>query len=243
MNCENIILRRLLESTTNIDYMKATDEELVTAIKTKRDRRAEDTLLKRYEGLIRHVTKNFFIKGGDKDDLAQIGLLAVMEAVKDFVPERNKNFKQFAMLAVKRRVQDEIRKANTYKRSPLNDYDPYEDNDDSPMISKQTPEDIVFDRDSQRRIQDYMKKNLTTHEFNVLKLYLQGLKYPEIAAKLNVSRKSVDNAMQHIRSKMRVYKEKFRDSKIIPIIESILCEDRDILKESLAYRYFFGVRC
>ena len=48
-----------------------------------------------------------------------------------------------------------------------------------------------------------VSKMLSGMELSVLELYLQTESYKIIAAKLNISQKSVDNAMQRVRKKLR----------------------------------------
>ena len=47
-----------------------------------------------------------------------------------------------------------------------------------------------------------IKKELSKLEQQVLKLYLQGLSYEEIAEQLGKTEKSIDNALQRIRGKL-----------------------------------------
>lgn len=236
MNSVGAIFKRLFESNTRIDYMRASDEELAELGKNN-DKKAIDVLITRYEKLVRKIASGYFVKGGDNDDLTQEGLLGFVDAIKKFDAKKNKNFQQFAMLAVKRNIMDAVRSSTTKRNSPMSDYDSY---DDLSLPSKRgNPEKSLLDKEAQQRIQNYLKNNLTDWERKVLGLYLQGYDYKQMAEKTGKDRRSVDNAMQKIRSKLRVYKDKFRDSKIISIVECILSDDQKKLKESLAYEYFF----
>ena len=49
---------------------------------------------------------------------------------------------------------------------------------------------------------DVLKGQLSGFEAKILRLYLSGLSYAEIAAEVNRSPKSVDNAVQRIRRKL-----------------------------------------
>ena len=70
-------------------------------------------------------------------------------------------------------------------------------------LSVENPESIIIDQetteDLRKRISDY----LSPMENKVLDLYLKGKGYVEIGGILNKSPKSVDNALQRIRSKIR----------------------------------------
>ena len=67
----------------------------------------------------------------------------------------------------------------------------------------ENPEAIIIDQentqDLRKRISDY----LSPMENRVLDLYLKGKGYVEIAGILNKSPKSIDNALQRIRAKIR----------------------------------------
>lgn len=252
------ILRKLHEAgPTRIDYAKATDEELVDLVQKNKDRKAEDTLIRRYEKLVAHIGKDYFLKGGgDQDDINQEGLIGVASAIRDFVPGKNKNFQQFALLAAKRNIQDAVRRSTSGKASFLNNAESLGQLEKdtgsgdargltarSAMLksqgSKADPYNAVVDKQSKKRMQDYMNKNLTDWEKSVLSYYLQGYSYEQIAKKVGRNRKSVDNAMQSVRSKMRVYKDKIRDSKVITILEFIISGNSNMHRMNEAYAYIF----
>ena len=64
------------------------------------------------------------------------------------------------------------------------------------------PEEIFLSRESLRERMATLMGQLSGFEASVLRLYLNGLSYSEIAAEVNKSPKSVDNAVQRIRRKL-----------------------------------------
>ena len=64
------------------------------------------------------------------------------------------------------------------------------------------PEEIFLSRESFRERLESLMGQLSGFEASVLRLYLNGLSYSEIAAEVNKSPKSVDNAVQRIRRKL-----------------------------------------
>ena len=52
-------------------------------------------------------------------------------------------------------------------------------------------------------MQQLLKENLSKMENQVLPLYLEGLSYQDIATKLGKPVKSIDNAVQRIRDKVK----------------------------------------
>lgn len=224
------------------DYKKLDDEDLLILFNRKKDKRAQEELIRRYTPMAYHITKNLFMPGGDADDLAQEALIGMVSAIKDYKPGYNKDFKQFAILAMKRNAQDAVRSANTKKNSPLNQADDYETSlEMKPSMSiKSNPELAYFNKSDTKRLTDYMKKNLTPLENQVLSYYLQGYDYREIADKIGKNRKSVDNAMNKVRSKLRVYKNTYRESKLVgELLESL---DEPTNKERMLemHNYFYN---
>jgi RNA polymerase sporulation-specific sigma factor len=60
-----------------------------------------------------------------------------------------------------------------------------------------------MDRESVIAIQQRIQQNLSKIEQQVLILYLSGCSYHEVAAKLGVTSKAVDNALQRVRLKLK----------------------------------------
>ena len=64
------------------------------------------------------------------------------------------------------------------------------------------PEDMLISREELQEHLDTAKGQLSGFEAKILSYYLDGLSYQEIAAQVNRSPKSVDNAVQRIRRKL-----------------------------------------
>ena len=111
-----------------------------------------------------------------------------------------------ARVCIDRQIYSAIQNSNRQKHQPLNSYVSLNQEDESSPIwelSVENPESIIIDQetteDLRKRISDY----LSPMENKVLDLYLKGKGYVEIGGILNKSPKSVDNALQRIRSKIR----------------------------------------
>lgn len=233
------VLDRVTNDKGKIAYSKADDDDLVV-LTNKGDSRAQEELIVRYEKLVRHVAKGMFLPGGEQEDLVQEGLLGLVSAMKDYKPGKNKDFKQFAILAAKRNMLDAIDKANTQKNSPLNKADDYETTmADTPTHNKNNPETSVLQKADKERLTSYMKDNMTTWELQVLGYYLQGYSYDEIADMTDKNNKSINNAMTSVRSKLRKYKELYKESTLIEsILESI--ESNNIQRMRESYKILFN---
>lgn len=191
------------------------DEDLIAQFQNG-DSDAANKLISRYEGLIRYIAKSYFAPGADVNDIAQEGLLGVYDAMSTYVPEKNKNFKQYAMMAAKRNIVNFIDKQNTQKNAFINNADDY---DGDTTVSMRTshvgnPEEEYSNKESQARVDDFMKNNLTDTEQKVLNLYLQGYTTKEMMSELGVSNKGIENAMRRVRHKAREWQESSKNESV-----------------------------
>ena len=181
------------------------DEKLLRQIQSGNDD-AMECLLERYRDMVRKEARSFFLAGGDEEDLIQEGMIGLFKAVRDFQTDKEASFATFARVCIDRQIYSAIQNSNRQKHQPLNSYVSLNQEDESSPIwelSVENPESIIIDQetteDLRKRISDY----LSPMENKVLDLYLKGKGYVEIGGILNKSPKSVDNALQRIRSKIR----------------------------------------
>ncbi len=176
------------------------------------DVRACEYLLYKYRNLVRTKSRSYFLAGGDKDDLLQIGMIGLWHAVMDYSPESKISFLSFARICVERHMISAIKASTRMKQSPLNNAVSLErcveegDNefDLSDILgseNEQDPEEILLRRENIRILQSTLKAILSDFEWQVLKRYRLGRSYQEIARDLECSTKSVDNALGRIKRK------------------------------------------
>ena len=67
------------------------------------------------------------------------------------------------------------------------------------------PEQFYINLESEKELKDSIKQNLSKYEWQILCLYLQGFTYKDISEKLNKQPKSIDNALQRIKTKVSNY--------------------------------------
>ena len=181
------------------------DEELIARLQAG-ETSIEDYLMEKYKGLVRQKARAMFLIGGDTDDLIQEGMIGLFKAVRDFQPNREASFATFARMCIDRQIYSAIQNSNRQKHQPLNSYVSLNQEDESSPIWElcvENPEAIIIDQentlDLQKKISDY----LSPMENKVLDLYLKGVGYVEIGRILGKSPKSIDNALQRIRTKIR----------------------------------------
>ena len=181
------------------------DEELIARLRDG-ETIIEDYLMEKYKGLVRQKARAMFLIGGDTDDLIQEGMIGLFKAVRDFQPGREATFATFARMCIDRQIYSAIQNSNRQKHLPLNSYVSLNQEDESSPIwelSVENPAGIIIDQETTRDLQQKISDYLSPMENKVLDLYLKGEGYVEIGRILGKSPKSIDNALQRIRAKIR----------------------------------------
>lgn len=185
-------------------YSEMTDEDLVREYRTG-NTDAIDFLMEKYKPLVRGICRARFLTGGDEEDLIQEGMIGLYKAVRDYDASKDASFRTFATLCVQRQVLKAIESSQREKNRPLNDSVALTDEEWDEQIhsEKVSPESIVLDREAENETRQKIFKTLSPMEQTVLKLYLKGMNYRDIANKMHKSPKTIDNALQRIRRKVR----------------------------------------
>ena len=193
-----------------IDYA-VLDDQALQMLASKGDRYAEESLAERYLRLVRICTRPLFLTGGDSEDLIQEGTFGLLSAIRSFDPNRGASFKTFAERCIRTRLFSAIKSASRLKHLPLNDGISLEQlSEDSgvdlvalPKGFLYDPEELVLAQESKEELYAAFSRCLSKFENRVLKLYLDGLSYNEIADHVRKDARSVDNAVQRIRHKLQ----------------------------------------
>ena len=198
-----------------MEFEKMSENDIIN-LAQKRENAAMEYLLEKYKPLVRQKTRKLFLIDGDKDDLIQEGMIGLFKAVRDYQVGKDAAFRTFADLCISRQLYSAIKKSNRLKNQPLNSYvsiysDEFSDADelagDRTVISSGSdnianPDAIMIDRENAIDMQNKMFDKLSKMEREVLKRYLEGMTYQEIAADMEKSPKSIDNALQRIKGKI-----------------------------------------
>lgn len=156
-----------------------------------------------------------FLIGGDNDDLIQEGMIGLFKAVRDYQPEKEASFQTFARICVDRQIYNAIQNSNRQKHQPLNSYislsqEDGENEEHLPDMWVENPESIIIDQENVRDLEQEITCTLSPMENQVLDYYLDGNGYTEIAKIMGKTPKSIDNALQRIRGKIKEQLEKYR---------------------------------
>lgn len=196
--------------------MRPSDEELARTAQGGGENAAlaEATLLNRYRSFVRAKSRSYFLVGGDEQDVIQEGMIGLYKAVRDYDSAEQMSFRGFAELCVTRQLITAVKSATRYKHGPLNTYVSFSrsvgDDDEGervladvlPASPHDDPAERLTSAERVRELQAYVDAALSDLEVEVLRMYVDGRSYVEIAETLSRRTKSVDNALQRIKRKI-----------------------------------------
>lgn len=191
-------------------YADSSDADVIRLIRNN-DNGAMEYLLKKYLGMVRKEARRFFLIGADEEDLIQEGMIGLFKAICDYDLDKDTDFALFSNVCIVRQMLTAVTASNRQKHTPLNSYisiyAPLEESESNITVQEtlgeevSNPEQLLISQEQIEELWTQIDKRLSTLERKVLELYLEGDSYEVIAAKLEKSKKSIDNAVQRIRKK------------------------------------------
>lgn len=199
-------------------YEQYSDEELIRMLRAGSED-IMDYLLNKYKNLVKAQAGSYFIPGADEQDILQEGMIGLFKAVRDFDENKDACFSTFARLCIARNIQSAVNKANRKKQEPLNtsvSLSAGADGEDGGemegiavaglrRLGVDNPEHILIDRENYAQLISSVRGDLSSSEEEVFNLMISGLGYKEIATVLGKESKSVDNAINRVKTKARKY--------------------------------------
>lgn len=194
-------------------YNLLSDEELISRLREGHED-IRDYLMEKHKNLVRKKARALYLIGGDNDDLIQEGMIGLYKAIRDFDPERGASFHTFADLCISRQLYTAVQASQRQKHQPLNSYVSLSDSDNEEQTSSRAsyaannvrnrnPEELFIARENLEDMEDLIEKKLSRFEREVLRYYLSGMNYSQIADTLGKSSKATDNALQRIKKKIK----------------------------------------
>lgn len=192
-------MKNLLE----LDYVdnvldELSDEKL--AVKARADKHAEALIISRYLRIIWNKSDMYANSLTDSADLVQEGLLGLLSAVEAFNPEKNIRFSTFANVCITNRMKTLVAKTSRLD-APVEDIE--ELSVRQGLSFSETPETIFIFKQYYSELFKKIDSVLTDKENTVFQMYINEMSYKDIAEKLKISEKSVDNAIQRARRKIK----------------------------------------
>ncbi|NMP37661.1 MAG: sigma-70 family RNA polymerase sigma factor [Clostridiales bacterium] len=190
-----------MNAPQNKSYKTLADEALASLAKGG-DSKASAELVLRLTGVVRAQAAAFSGTLLEAEDLAQEGMFGLLSAINTYTPGGQASFKTYAGVCVRNRMADALKSASRGKHSPANLQVPI---DDRQPDSNAGPEAYVISKESVENIKRFLVSGLSETESTVIRLYLGSMSYEDIAARLGITAKSVDNALQRARRKLRYF--------------------------------------
>lgn len=179
-------------------FRNLSDGELVQRCAGDTD--AVAVLISRYIPLINKYAFQFS-KVLDFDDLVQEGSLGLLDAISSFRPDKDVKFSTYAAVCVRNKMLKAVEKASSQKSGGLRGNVSLSELPE--RADDLTPENIFIGKESLDAVMDDVKKVLSPLERRILFSHLGGMDYKTIAQNLKISQKSVDNALQRVRRKLK----------------------------------------
>ncbi|MBQ8921919.1 MAG: sigma-70 family RNA polymerase sigma factor [Oscillospiraceae bacterium] len=181
------------------------DEDLVAVMHAQPQ--AFSVLLERCRSMVVRMANSLAANSADAEDYAQEGLLGLLAAANSYQQnfgDRAASFRTYAYRCVRNRMQNAYRKDHAQLRLTGSSLD-----DPDAALSEQlsdgadSPEQAFLNKERVSELYQALKDVLSKQEMDVLSEAACGYSYREIADRLQISEKSVDNAMQRARRKLR----------------------------------------
>lgn len=194
-------------------YRDLNDYEIMYLVEENDD--AKDLLLEKYRPIIINMA-NKYKEDGKKlglelDDLIQEGYLGLYSAIKNYKQDGNALFYTYAIISIKSKILNCIKKYNTYKHKSLNQSlslsQPVSYNQESSVIDfivddkAICPELVVEELEINQILVSFLF-SLNIENAAVFELSLNGFSNIDISILLNYSLKSVSNTLFKIRKKV-----------------------------------------
>jgi len=197
------------------DLTDLSDEELVARYQAG-EAAAVEILLNRYRHLAHIKARSYFLAGASRDDVVQEGMIGLYKAIRDYREGRRAAFRTFADVCITRQIVSAIKTATRHKHDPLNSGLslskplPQDDQPDrvlGDVLSGEDvadPADLVIQNEEILGVRRAFAEVLSDFEAEVLRMYIEGKSYQDIARHLRRGVKAIDNALQRIKRKLEM---------------------------------------
>lgn len=170
-------------------------------------------LIRRFQPFVTHMANRYPVSRADAEDLTQEGLLELLAAALRYVPDRGASFRTFAAVCIKNRMKTVLRGIRRQELIPVVSIDDPDISPDAiPADPACSPEELLLEKELESEVQAKLDDVLSKLEWEILSLLAGGSSYEEIAQRMQISRKSVDNAIQRVRRKLRAVRSENADS-------------------------------
>ena len=180
-------------------YQEQTDEELIARIRSG-EAGVTEYLLEKYKPLVKKQARTMYLMGGENEDLIQEGMIGLFRAISTY-RQGEGSFYGFALLCINRQMYTAVQASARKKHEPLNAYVSLDEEPQMPL--EDSPETMLLLQEKEGKREAMIARHLSSLEKKVLALYLEGMSYGQIAEQIGRPEKSVDNAIQRLKKKLK----------------------------------------
>ena len=174
------------------------EENALVASAKEGDSDAFDLLASRYQGFLSSYISSLPVLPSEREDLMQEALIGLLRAVRSYNSEKA-GFSTYVSACVKNSVISYLRRyGRQHVAFPIEDVSSLNGDYDT-----NTPELQFIDLETTAQLQQKVFSVLSPYETQVFEMYLAETPYALIAKRLNKNEKSIDNAIQRIKSKLK----------------------------------------
>ena len=192
--------------TVSVDRLTSMPDEALVSLCAD-EPQAFEILLERYRSTVVSMARSFAGNPADAEDYAQEGMLGLLAAVTSFKQGNAAGFRTYAVVCIRNRMRNISRLERTVSRSACPSDVSLDDQENSiqDMLAdgSETPEQVFFEKVRVSELYAKLADVLSKQEREIFWLSVSGFSYDEIADRLRITPKSVDNAIQRARRKLR----------------------------------------
>lgn len=175
-------------------------EELIATAKEGNERSYEQ-LLNKYDPLLKKLARLYYLRWGEEQDLMQSCRMGLVKAVKVYDKSKG-NFTVCLKNCVMSEIYDTLRVYMSKKQNVLTTSES--------LDNEGLNDELMYNIDNSLETfaKEQILKKYSTLELQVFSMYLDGYSYLEIANKLGINRRKVDNLLYKIKNYLsRIIKE------------------------------------
>ena len=158
-------------------------------------------LIIRYQSDVEKIAKKYKSSPLEEDHSYKEGEIGILGAIRTYDSEKGAQFKTYASRCVNNSIKSALKKQSRVKDIPTANLVALNEDIFENEFSL-SAEDVYLAKESVKTLSDILRDELSRFEKDVLKLYVVGCSYSEIADRLGKNTKAVDNAIQRIRKKL-----------------------------------------
>lgn len=181
-----------------VDYSRLSDKELLENNTADSGKIAE--LISRYMKTVLAFAAKYS-SSADYDELVSDGMQGLLAAIGGYDSEKGE-FSAYLSACIDNRMKNTAKKSIRRKSRITGTTDEVLE---GIADARPGPEDVVIGKESCEIMLNDMRTNLTSLEFECINGIFMGLSYREIAERLGIDKKAVDNAVTRARTKLRKF--------------------------------------